>query len=777
MATNKIQITLEVDDQGKVKIQQFGQEVEKVKTKVEGSTTDMSTSFTKIGVAAAAAGVAVAAAVKVMSMAFEQAQIGEKLLKQEQAFSNLSKSAGTTSADILRDMDKLAKGMITTGDLVQASGRAMMLGIPADKLADLMKIAEATSRQTGQSVTEAFNDITLAVGRQSKMILDNLGIIVDVEKANEDYAKTLGKASEALSDNEKKQAFMNATLRIGNDLVNKINGEGDDVGLRGASKLTKEWKQAQENLAKDIADSTNPLFEAMSKVLKMVNDEYERGNKLIKERKNEIKGATDEELKEIIKTAGPMDAQRERDALIELRKRQKANRESITDPQISLFQSQQRISEANTSNASFLESGRYRLKKGDSTISDPGYLEVQAKLDADALAAAKKASDEMIQLRKEWSELYNKETMTTYDYEIQKLDEVLKKFESVMTAEQREEYKTRKTRGLDLQYGDEGRAEDAVKLRREAADEEMDKNLKTTREWETQIKQINASVTGDKKAMMEADLAEIAAWKAKQDETLPALADLWNKVAEAKTKAIQVKYQSDFEKWANSAKTQTEQLEAVGIHAAESFSSGFADAFMEFANGTKSAKQAFLDFAKSFLDGIAKMIIQQMILNALKSGSQSGGWMGGIMGLFGGGGGGAMAQSGTEAGGFIAAGGMSALGNIFGPSGKFAFADGGIVNGATTFKFAKGTGVMGEAGPEAIMPLGRDSQGRLGIRGGSGSNYNINVNVDGSKGGTSEQNSKLGKQIAREVREEVKKIIADERRYGGALGAQTARAY
>ena len=53
----------------------------------------------------------------------------------------------------------------------------------------------------------------------------------------------------------------------------------------------------------------------------------------------------------------------------------------------------------------------------------------------------------------------------------------------------------------------------------------------------------------------------------------------------------------------------------------------------------------------------------------------------------------------------------------------------------------------------------------------------VNINVDGSKGGTREQNDKMAKQIAREVREEVKKIIADERRYGGALGAQTARAY
>lgn len=67
----------------------------------------------------------------------------------------------------------------------------------------------------------------------------------------------------------------------------------------------------------------------------------------------------------------------------------------------------------------------------------------------------------------------------------------------------------------------------------------------------------------------------------------------------------------------------------------------------------------------------------------------------------------------------------NALGNAFGPSGVQAFAMGGtftnqIVDRPTYFKFAKGsgfgTGLMGEAGPEAIMPLSRGTDGRLGVR-------------------------------------------------------------
>lgn len=65
---------------------------------------------------------------------------------------------------------------------------------------------------------------------------------------------------------------------------------------------------------------------------------------------------------------------------------------------------------------------------------------------------------------------------------------------------------------------------------------------------------------------------------------------------------------------------------------------------------------------------------------------------------------------------------FNANGNAFGPGGLTAFAGGGaftnsVVNTPTMFKFGNGSkfGVMGEAGAEAIMPLSKDSSGRLGV--------------------------------------------------------------
>lgn len=57
------------------------------------------------------------------------------------------------------------------------------------------------------------------------------------------------------------------------------------------------------------------------------------------------------------------------------------------------------------------------------------------------------------------------------------------------------------------------------------------------------------------------------------------------------------------------------------------------------------------------------------------------------------------------------------------------FARGGVVSGATTFPMRGGTGLMGEAGPEAIMPLARGPDGKLGVRGAGGGGTSITMNI------------------------------------------------
>ena len=88
-------------------------------------------------------------------------------------------------------------------------------------------------------------------------------------------------------------------------------------------------------------------------------------------------------------------------------------------------------------------------------------------------------------------------------------------------------------------------------------------------------------------------------------------------------------------------------------------------------------------------------------------------------------------------GGFLAQGvaGLMGGGMPFAKGGAFSqgkvmpFAKGGIVGAPITFPMRGGMGLMGEAGPEAIMPLARGPDGRLGVQTAGGRAVNVVMNI------------------------------------------------
>lgn len=121
------------------------------------------------------------------------------------------------------------------------------------------------------------------------------------------------------------------------------------------------------------------------------------------------------------------------------------------------------------------------------------------------------------------------------------------------------------------------------------------------------------------------------------------------------------------------------------------------------------------DWASSVLQSMQKIILNAMLVDSLRSASNSG-FFSSIGGMFGAGAG--AASGSTPSGAYNSAASgikLNAKGGAYASEGLSAYSN-SIVSTPTYFAFAKGAGLMGEAGPEAIMPLTRSADGSLGVR-------------------------------------------------------------
>jgi len=183
----------------------------------------------------------VTAAIMALRKAWELMELGAKVEQQKMAFENLASSLGMSSEKIIKDLRKMSGETMSTAEIMGKASQAMILGIDPTKLAKMMEISRASARAFGKDVGFMFESIAIGVGRQSKLILDNLGIIVSAGTAYEKYAKSIGKSTKELTEMERKQAFLNATLEAGERILQQID-TSTMTNLEKMQKLKAGWE-------------------------------------------------------------------------------------------------------------------------------------------------------------------------------------------------------------------------------------------------------------------------------------------------------------------------------------------------------------------------------------------------------------------------------------------------------------------------------------------------------------------------------------------------------
>tara|TARA_Y100000592_G_scaffold99661_1_gene176534 strand:- start:6775 stop:9000 length:2226 start_codon:yes stop_codon:yes gene_type:complete len=153
------------------------------------------------------------------------------------------------------------------------------------------------------------------------------------------------------------------------------------------------------------------------------------------------------------------------------------------------------------------------------------------------------------------------------------------------------------------------------------------------------------------------------------------------------------------------------------------------------ATGLTNAINGLIDGTKSFAESLSG-ILRQLASLAISFGVKS------ILGL--------------------ADGGVLQQGRVM------PYARGGVVNRPTLFPMANGMGLMGEAGPEAIMPLRRGPSGKLGVEASGNGMGSVVVNVDAS-GSSVQGDSNQAKQLGNSIAAAIQAELIKQRRPGGLL--------
>lgn len=227
------------------------------------------------GLAGLAAGAGV---VGIAALASELDQLARRGAVFEQLGSVLGDFAGSvnSSADAMISAAKrAAQGTISEYELILNANRAIQFEVAKtpEQFAKLIELSTALGRAQGISDTQALEFITTGLARESRLILDNLGLIIDLDKATSDYAATLGKTADQLTQSERKAALLEEAYRQGAVAI-QANRDAADSAATQFERFDANVQNLKDNFGLLLAEISG---NAIADLANVINDLTEIG--------------------------------------------------------------------------------------------------------------------------------------------------------------------------------------------------------------------------------------------------------------------------------------------------------------------------------------------------------------------------------------------------------------------------------------------------------------------------------------------------------------------
>lgn len=210
--------------------------------------------------AAGPIGAAIAGITALSAATFKMALAGEQVNAVNIQFANIASSAGLAADSFKESIIGATQGLIDDEDALQIATKGIVaLGDQASKLPAILDASRGVSRALGKDFKSTFEDLSSFVENGNARVLRQFGIVLDLDKAYEKAAKSIGVATSALTEQQKQQIRANLIL---DEVPKKFDAASQSVTpLKDAfDRLKVSSSNALESIQSGLANFITQKF-------------------------------------------------------------------------------------------------------------------------------------------------------------------------------------------------------------------------------------------------------------------------------------------------------------------------------------------------------------------------------------------------------------------------------------------------------------------------------------------------------------------------------------
>jgi lambda family phage tail tape measure protein len=200
-----------------------------------------------------------AANVFAVSAAFTALSQAMNTTNMVQGLNQLGAASGVSLGNLAKQFTEASGGAISLRESMESTAKAVSAGISQAQFLKLGEVAKQASQALGVNMSDAVSRLTRGIVKLEPELLDELGIFTKIGPATENYARSIGKSVDSLTDFERRQAFANAVLDEGAKKFGEI-----DIPTNPYDKLLASLKNVAQTILEVINKGLTPIIKLLS---------------------------------------------------------------------------------------------------------------------------------------------------------------------------------------------------------------------------------------------------------------------------------------------------------------------------------------------------------------------------------------------------------------------------------------------------------------------------------------------------------------------------------